>query len=855
MTKQNIANFIDHVKKLNIDQLFDLINSNDPLYNYPIFNIIILSGINLNDFKTLITKINIDLFLNKKFINYYYIIDYLAFDYLYELLTFIKYINKDFFDIIMFQYVISSLEFTKLNLYFAKYIFQHLSESFYLQFWNLIKDVNLIYPQDNNLLITITLKYIDYNYPVIIDIIKEYITICPDILNVSHVEPYFIFIIYELCSIYLFEFNNIVSSKNNDNSLTNLDSTQKYTYKNSRSKSYKNKTITIYKNKSLKILKGGSSDIDIISKFIIEYKMEPYIIKLLDTILDAYPFLVDQNGYENKTGLIYAINNNYIDLIKYLLNRNADINYSGYNGKSINIFEEVLYANKEIHKIFINILDKIDFFYYNTNIDSYAMIAFTIPNHFDVKFKQLLLKYTNNLDQPNFFKDNILHIILNKSFNDDLKLYIDILINKKLNWIQQNIDNNITPLDLIDPNNDFIINHFFIPNIIHNINQNIKSKHVLHSDKLIINKIIKNLKLNNYNDFLNIKLSDLNNNINHYIFDLYRSYIGSEIQYNTTPVNNLMILEFQYAESAIFNCSTFEIFLYTFNILNKYDNLAIPYLHKNYIDNNFKCNNFKKEINKQYLSTDKINACESIHHYIDYFKIYPSLYFAVTLIWNSNLAYNIPYKLGKAIRTVYKNTKKYIFFINLNIIYDSENRHSNMIIINLKKKYAIRFEPGGGPVGSHFMKPFDDIFQLFLNSTFKSNIDFKYFTPIQYMPHFMFQVISGEGNFYFNKFEEKGYCLAWCCWFVESYMLYHSHINTLNDLISFIHKLSNKILLKYRTFIDYIREYANHLKMGAIKILKKLNFPDDRLYSVTYSPNDFNKILSYMQPKIYHLLH
>ena len=165
----------------------------------------------------------------------------------------------------------------------------------------------------------------------------------------------------------------------------------------------------------------------------------------------------------------------------------------------------------------------------------------------------------------------------------------------------------------------------------------------------------------------------------------------------------------------------------------------------------------------------------------------------------------------------------------------------------MKKNIVIRFEPYGN-INVDDMDSFDKILYDKLNKVF---ININFISAKEYCPDLSFQSYSGEENSSFIKLGDPlGYCLAWCYWFLESYMMYEKKISNGKQLKSLLNKLFNKIIYEYPSLIDYIREYGNYLKKNQIKILKKLDFPSNRLYAKYFNDDEVNYVFSYINKQI-----
>jgi len=794
MSNKKLSNYIDTINKLNkmnTNELVEYVNSYKNITSNKIINILCLSDHDINDF---IDKIEINLF-SIEYTEYYNIIDNQCYYHFITILSYLKKTNeKMFFDIIKHHdYRIGWILF---------YAIENILDPIIYDLWNLIKDTNLLYTdkvKNVNLLFIIVQTYIRIIYDFIPfneknekdnmintlwKIITEYHDICPSAL-------------YHKLNIPIINH------------------------------------ILLYETRAYVIFPLAEYD---------KVKMEinPYILKLLDKFVDQNN--VDLVDYKMENTLIYAIGGNHYALIKYLLDAGANINYKSYSGGIINTFESVIKRGEQkIMDLFYDKFNSIDFTYVNHNLNNYAHIVFYNNTKSNEQFKQKVLEYSDNLDIPNIEKTNILHIMFDKKFTDDITKYFDILIKKKLNFSQIDIFGK-SPIDILfSSKKDFniVVNQLIIPNYIYFMNQRIKSKELLSYDQHIINT----LKIK---PGQTIKLNDLNEEIANYIAKVQIS--GQLID---DKDENVLLLRFNNTDYSLFTASHFDSYIYSYVILRKYNNLGTPYT-KVPLEIKFQCNNNciieKSNKSDNCMNDYMMGICNDMTKLVKYNTRCPSLYFNIGLLWHNQYVYHIPENMLLGIKNVYQNTngKKYIFFINVNIM-RNETGHANIIIINLKTKIAIRFEPYGN-IDWDEMKQFDEIFQQMIS---KELPDIKYISNEQFCPNLTYQSLSGESNINFIKLGDPlGYCLAWCFWFLESYIMYEKKLTSAKQLKSLLDKLFKKIIFEYTSLLDYIREYGNYLRTNEINLYKKLNIPSDRIYNKYFNDDELDYIYDHIENNI-----
>ena len=744
-----------------------------------IINILCLC--NITNFSNLLSLFNDDDFNNSKYINYLSIINNKCYNQLYDIIFYIKNKNLEIFNKIIY-FIDPMMGWILLD------IFEQIPYDYLPKFWLLIKDINLMYQDyvSNYTLFCffqkIYFKYKNENNPNIqylLNIFSEYIDIVPQILYIPSDRPPFNNLIMDECKL-------LISNYTKDEFDT-----------------VKNIEINSINLKFIKLILEKNKD-----------------------VIDLY------DGYL-QNAVIYAISSSHNKLLEFLLENGANINYvTNRDGIYNNVFESALYNDEDTYKIFYNKLDQIDFNYHNTNLNTYAHIVFLKPEKYDDTFKNAILEHSYNLYKPNIEKQNILHLMFSNNFKDDFIKYIDILIKKKLDWNQKDIFNR-TPLQIALDNKihgfNYIINNLLLPNFIYQLNKRITSNKLDSIDR----KIIKMFKVNKQ-----IQIIDLTDEIANVIVN---GYVNSIIEKNKEINNNIILLEFEDSDHSLFTPSLIDNIIYTYNIVNRYNNVAIPFIKTNFNDLKLDCNKlFNCEKNKECPNNKDMSLCTRIQQKHDTLIKYPTLYFTNMITWTNHLVYNIPINFIDAILNVYNNNNdRYIFLINITIIRQNNN-HANILIINLKQNIAIRFEPYGG-VDLDEMSKFDEIMKQLLLNKFKN---MKYFKPYSYSALVSFQGVSGEANFIYNKLgDPDGFCLAWCLWFFESYLHYESKIKDAKQLKILLNKLFDKIIYNYTTLLDYIRDYGNYLKKNEIKYLKKLGFPSDRLYTTGYTNMEINLIL------------
>ena len=218
-----------------------------------------------------------------------------------------------------------------------------------------------------------------------------------------------------------------------------------------------------------------------------------------------------------------------------------------------------------------------------------------------------------------------------------------------------------------------------------------------------------------------------------------------------------------------------------------------------------------------------------------------TFFYGMTIYWNSKKNYSIPYNLIESIIDRYNkhNNTRYVI-VKIDVIKDS--LHANILIIDNKKKYIIRFEPYGG------IKTENDLDMILSNYFLKNNYfkKYKYISPNDFLPINGFQSISKDTDSYNQvKGDIDGYCAAWCIWFVELYIM-----NKKNDLKKMIEKSIKKLINKNITLIEHIRNYGNYLFKMEEYFLIQHGFPYKSIFYSKYYENELINLYNIIHNEI-----
>jgi hypothetical protein len=412
-----------------------------------------------------------------------------------------------------------------------------------------------------------------------------------------------------------------------------------------------------------------------------------------------------------------------------------------------------------------------------------AHYIFFNPNNFTLEVKKLILEKTNNLNVQNTLGNTVLHYLI---YKDNIDNYKDVLVKKELDIFIKN-KALYTPLSIAESKKQNLIDTA-VKSFIYQIkNKSLKfspeeaKKHMLTNKTSIYNK---------------------NNNAN----------------------DDIIIGDYNYVKQNKSNPNSINIHLYIIILLQKYNNLGVPYLpnnkikieHKKYSDETF--NSFI-QLNKKYLYHSEE---------LMYLRIY----------WADENNYLITPNIGEAIKYIFK-FKKYVFVIIH--IYNQYLSHANVLIFDRDKKLIIHFEPHG-KIYSYVGKLYET-----LKNIFKKELKgFKYIAPLEYLPKDAYQSMYDNEYVYNKKVGDlKGYCGAWSFWFIELYIN-----NNKYDLKTLVNKSIKKLINTKYTFIDHIRNYANYLNEKNTELLLAYDIPNHYINNVLLTETYINIILNNLSVNI-----
>ena len=521
----------------------------------------------------------------------------------------------------------------------------------------------------------------------------------------------------------------------------------------------------------------------LLNNILLEYKNSNIKVNLE---LIKFLIKIDKNIFDNNNidgnipTIAYASLNNNLELLNILKKAGINFYYEKFN-ILIYYFTRVKKVDNDVilyllnNNININICDK--------ELWLTAHVIFFNPDYFTLEVKKIILEKTNNINIQNTLGNTPLHYLI---YNNNIDDYKDILVKKELDIFIKN-KGFYTPLALAELKKQNLMDIAIKSFIYH-----IKDKSIKFSPEEAKEYILKN-KTTIYNK---------NNNNNN--------------------DNDIIIGDYNYIKHNKFRASDINIHLYMIVLLQKYNNLGVPYLPNLQKFTNDKITLVNKKFDNVTFNNHKEYIIKYLYHTEElmYFRIY----------WADENNFVITPKIGEAIQNIFK-FKKYVFIIIA--IYNDFLYHANVLIFDRDKKLIIHFEPHG-KLNIYVGKLYET-----LKNIFKKELKgFKYITPIEYLPIDAYQSMYDGGSQYISKVGDLGFCCAWCFWFIELYIN-----NTKYDLKSLVNKSIKKLINTKYTFIDHIRNYANYLNNKMVELLLEYNIPNKYINNLLLEDNYIDEIL------------
>ena len=380
----------------------------------------------------------------------------------------------------------------------------------------------------------------------------------------------------------------------------------------------------------------------------------------------------------------------------------------------------------------------------------------------------------------NRFIENIAHFLLKNQYLDELSL--EILSNcPSYSWHQHNI-NKVPPLYIITK-------------------LNFEKYHKILIDKEInIDILLKTETLKEY--LINSKNTNSTNWLN---------FLSNQPIYKED--NDIVIENYPYIHSTLFQSKFKDIIMILINIDIKYNNLYLPFIEDTSI---------------QYINANENIVIAWPDNIFEISPIFPWI-----ICYENEDKYWIHSYLNNLINSN-RRDKKYDFaMVYLSLTVEKYGLHANILIYDFNKMTIERFDPYGDTV--YYDKELDDI----LEEELCWNTGLTYLKPSDYMSVAGFQTISDELNPLNQKSGDfGGFCLAWCTWYLE-----HRILNKNVDPKTLVKKLIKNISLMNISFMEYIRNYADKLNNHRIENLIKAGIDINKI-SNTIVDNQTNSLLN-----------
>lgn len=500
------------------------------------------------------------------------------------------------------------------------------------------------------------------------------------------------------------------------------------------------------------------------------------------------------------------------ELITSYLNNKGDINAvdnEGYNG----LFSTIALNDYELLKF----LDKagIDLDYMSPISTIHTLreaYAYGILNN-DFKIINYILKQNITYNKSDKHNDSLGHyVLLHRKFRKlgDIDIEKKIL-EKTKNFNIKNIDGN-TILHLIcylgwKDYKELLVNHSNILDIYSkNKDGETPLDFINKKDKDKFFKIIaKNFK-NNKKD--KRETTEIVNLIKK------RKINFNELERDIEKIN--LMNNYKFAIYSKFSASLLDVIIYSIFLLEKYNNILTAPIEL-----------------KKFEQLLDLQISSEIH--IQSNPFYSSDIFHFIIFWENKNKYFISKKLMLILKKLIKNNKYRFIFLYLSI--GSQNTlHANVILIDIKSKTIERFDPYGD---------IETDIDIVLKDYFKVIPKFVYLSAGNYMGTSSFQTLSNETDVRKKKVGDLGgFCLAWCIWYIELRIN-----NNLKPKI-LVEKTIKKMIRENKIFIDFIRNYGNHLAKFSKIFYLDSGIDKKNIYNKVHKDEDIIKIKKNILKKI-----
>jgi len=300
--------------------------------------------------------------------------------------------------------------------------------------------------------------------------------------------------------------------------------------------------------------------------------------------------------------------------------------------------------------------------------------------------------------------------------------------------------------------------------------------------------------------------------------------ISESISESTSDSANDQKREYSKHKYGLFNADIRHGCIYTQIFLQKFNNLTIPSdtltnieIEKKRLDTM----NFYRTKPGRLITDLLYGFVDNSQSLLPYVIVYYDDY--------TNYSYYDDYDYDDVDDKIVDKNKRFVMFKLSLIIQDDTHYvlHANMLLLDRNTHIIYRFDPYGGKMNMTMIenKNVDE----YIKNKFKK---YKYTSPTTYQEKARFQLISNESEPENKRFGDPfGYCLAWCYWFIEIIMEETSK-DTLKeiDMEKILNNEFDKLLKKYVSLTDFIRDYAISLDTMKNEYLKKHGVSEDLQY-------------------------
>jgi ankyrin repeat protein len=529
-------------------------------------------------------------------------------------------------------------------------------------------------------------------------------------------------------------------------------------------------------------------------------KIEPPVIwacfmkkfHLLKLLID-HKVNINGKNIQYMSALTSCVVQNNIAMAKYLLEQGIDYNYAGSMGE-YNVIEIAIFnKNNEMLELLLSYKPDLKKYDNHMNTPLHYLYA-TYYQEIKVPIRMKICKLSD-LRIQNELGNTGLHLILKYENWQDFK---DALKNKKLDIYAKNKMGEL-PLSFLADKDTFI--NFVTDNYIK----------MLKKDQEYLYAI--DLECRDTADKCRDKIR---NNI------IKTGHAYPITKYPT----NIFFKEWPEVNHTLWASSYLHSMIYTIIILSKYRGLFVPYMTRfDNGENNYSLfNGLASSINEDVLKTQ---------------FLLPEL-MNFSIIWYDENNYYYSKYLDIGIQKCYYAKPVRYIWLDVSIIVSKLVSHANLLLFDKETNILERFDPTGYKADSELDK-LDDLIDENIKTIFENitGKKVKYIRPRDYLTNAGFQVLAKEyDNTVKNLGDPGGYCLAWVLWYLELRMTNDAK----NGIKNLVDKALKKINAKYRTLLDFIRNYAHYLDKEKNKWFVRAGIEESKFYAMSHSGDDLNKI-------------